>query len=269
MRRVVREERRDTSAKKKDSKPKPQQIPSLFNAEGNPFIGGYVCCGRPFFGFWMGPITLLCVVLFFVWAGRTFWMAGINMELRGARAEAACAGAMRYWDRLMLTNWSMASDEVAIQRIGTFLSAVFSNGPFDFAEPFNSEDGKIISHGAKRGYSLEYDSADLQGDAALLYVVLKRITGRADILFAQKRRPQIESYYTQEQVDNRGKYVLTGADMVYRYTLPVVGHPLHRYDWSFRLTCKMRAVGPDPETDRNAWACYEAMLSHHHAEANV
>ena len=265
MRRLAREDRRTPHAKRGQV---PPRVPSIFNEEGNPYMRGYVCCGRPFFGFWMGPITLVIIALTVAWMFRSFWLAGINLERRGQRAESACGGVMRYWDRLLITNWTTAPDEQNLERVSTFFG-VFANGPFSFAEPFDADNGKILSHGPKRGYALEYDTMDRQSDAHALYAILRELAPRAGVLVTQRRRPHVETYYTQAQVDNRGEYVLTGADLVYRYSLPAVGIPTNRYEWSFRLTCKMRATGPDPEKDRNAWTCYEAMLSHRHVETAV
>lgn len=228
---------------------------------------GYVCCGKPFFGYWMGPILVLGIIIALVYGVRQFWHLGNNLELRKERAAAAAEGHAKYFSRLLLTNWSMADEANSLRAIATFLESTFANGPYEFASDACDE-CTLFRHGPKKGYNLNYEEDERLLDAGILYNVLKSWSDRADIIYAQKRRPLTAVDYDTPQMDNRGEYVRTAAELSIRYSLPMRGTPKESYLWTFTFFCKMRVVGPDPEHQRSSWLCFEAKLNHQHARTD-
>lgn len=236
--------------------------PSIFNAEGNPYIGGYLLLGKPLFGYWAGVVVLLCIVVATFVCARYVITAGASLGLRSNTAKNAMHKMLVTWSHMLETNWSICDEpdtkEECVVRVGTWLQSHFAPGPFII------ENQDIFLQHAE-GSGTMVDPEILHNDAEQLYNLL-RYDWHSNIEWvgvAAKARvkPHFEFDMLSEQMDGIGRFIQAAATVEMR-AWPQ-GHSTERHSWTFVVRCNWRATGPDAERYPSSWSCFDAQMAHH------
>lgn len=258
MRRV----RQATGVRPNDGVTARKQDPSIFNAAGNPYIGGYLVLGKPFFGYWMGVLIVIAVVVSAAIGVRYVISAGVNLALRSNTARNAMHKMLVTWSHMLETNWTTCDEpdmhEQCILRVGAWLQSHFAPGPFEV------EASDIFLRHAE-GSGTTVDPEILRNDAEQLYNLLRHewLTNTEWVWVASKARvkPYFEFDMLSEQMDGIGRFI-QGAATVEVRAWPR-GQPSERHSWTFVVRCNWRATGPNPERYPTSWSCFDAEMAHH------